>query len=115
MPRLSAASTSPCRSVNAASARRADSDVAVIVPPRMIPPTGTIEIPCAGTTPVSKHKGTTIPIPTARGRTSQIPDLPDSERRLDVNAAAPNITSSTSSDDHRCASAAARISEIAAS
>ena len=63
---------------------------------------------------MTRHNGTTIPIPTARGTTSQIPDLPDSDRRIDVNAAAPNITSSTSSDDHRCASAAARISEIVA-
>ena len=55
-PRLSAASTSPYRSSTASSPRLAAIDVAVIAPPRTMPPIGTRATPCSGTTPDSRHQ-----------------------------------------------------------
>lgn len=69
-PRLSAASTSPERWLNASRARRAATAAAVIVPPSTIPNTGTSATPVNGTTWVTSKSGMTEAIPAARDNAS---------------------------------------------
>ena len=113
-PRLSAASTSPARSVSASSARLAAIDDAVIVPPSTMPNTGTSATPVSGTTPVSSSSGMTASIPTAREARSHGEPRLASLRRAAVTDATANMTASTRIEDQSRAIAAASTKATAA-
>src|SRR5829696_6479510 len=114
IPRLSAASTSPARTLRTSSARRAATAVAVMVLPSTMATIGTTATPVAGTTPDSSSRGSTATKPSPRHAASQGDPRLAWLRRAAVRLATRNMTPSTRADDHRRIIAAAKTPATAA-
>jgi hypothetical protein len=114
IPMLSAASTSPARSLSVSRAKRAATDTAVMVLPSTMATMGTTATPVSGTTPESNSIGSTATKPSASDAVSNRDPRLAWLRRAAVTLATTNMTARTSIDDHNWAMAAARTLAMAA-